>query len=274
MPSRRTTWRQRAASWPGTRSRSSTSVWPGRAGSTRTGARCSNSSAWQSVTCVRLPRAAPTTICARFGRSVPAWAFCDRQPLTLTLSPSQGERELGSTNPRGLSIYSFLPNGTTFVAAPLLTKEGSGEVCALTASFNSGAAMIRTTMAVLAALCAFFQPLPGKSCAMKQSNRDTEIRDHALKVLRASLNGGPINSMHAAEVLCWNGYAGGLREIYGSADSIADPRARAGAWRVLAQLPGLDKKTRESYVLKVRDFALDTKGPYNDFALESLAKLG
>jgi hypothetical protein len=100
------------------------------------------------------------------------------------------------------------------------------------------------------------------------------VRQRALKVLTASLKDGPLQSMHAAEVLLWNGYSAEVRPFYEAAMSITDPRTRAGVWRVLAQVPDMDRKERESYVRKVRDVALDTKGPNADFALESLAKLG
>lgn len=100
------------------------------------------------------------------------------------------------------------------------------------------------------------------------------LRQRALHVLKASLHGDPIQGLHAAEVLVWNGYGKDVLPLYRTAQDASDPKTRAAAWRVLAQIQDLDPEERERYVLKVRDFALDTSGPDADFALESLAKLG
>jgi hypothetical protein len=99
------------------------------------------------------------------------------------------------------------------------------------------------------------------------------LQSRAKQVLKAALEGDPIQGMHAAEVLLWNGYSQDVLPIYEAAQSSTDPKIRVVAWRVLAQVPGMRRRERETYVLKVRDYALDTKGPNADFALESLAKL-
>lgn len=101
------------------------------------------------------------------------------------------------------------------------------------------------------------------------------LRQRALSVLQAALRGDPIQGMHAAEALVWNGYSQEVRPLYAeAARTTADPKTRVAAWRVLAQITASSRAEREKYVLKVRDFALDTHGPNAEFALESLAKLG
>ncbi|HZP83073.1 MAG TPA: hypothetical protein VFB21_15640 [Chthonomonadaceae bacterium] len=100
------------------------------------------------------------------------------------------------------------------------------------------------------------------------------LRQRALSVLQAALHGDPIQGMHAAEALVWNGYSQEVRPLYEAAQSSADPKTRVAAWRVLAQITESSRAEREKYVLKVRDFALDTHGLHAEFALESLAKLG
>lgn len=114
----------------------------------------------------------------------------------------------------------------------------------------------------------------GEPGAMQSVEEHAPIRERALKTLHVALNGDAIKGMHAAEVLCWNGYGQEVRPVYEQAQHADVARTRLAAWRVLAQTPGLDKKTRESYVLKMRDAALDTQGANADFTLESLAKLG
>jgi hypothetical protein len=114
----------------------------------------------------------------------------------------------------------------------------------------------------------------GESGRVTRDGEREALRQLTLEVLTASLKDGPLQSMHAAEVLLWNGYSGEVRPFYEGAVSATEPRTLVGTWRVLAQVPDMDRKERESYVRKVRDFALDTKGPFADFALESLAKLG
>jgi hypothetical protein len=99
------------------------------------------------------------------------------------------------------------------------------------------------------------------------------LRQRALQVLKAALQGDPIQGMHAAEVLLWNGYSQEVRPLYEAAQSSADQKTRVCVWRVLAQVPDMGRTEREANVLKVRDVALDTKGPNAEFTLESLAKI-
>src|SRR5579859_6911638 len=74
------------------------------------------------------------------------------------------------------------------------------------------------------------------------------LRRHALQVLTTALRGDPIQGMHAAEVLLWNGYAREVRPIYEAGLSSTDPKTRGCVWRVLAQVPELDPAEQESYV--------------------------
>ena len=110
----------------------------------------------------------------------------------------------------------------------------------------------------------------GQAYCPRSTEKSSQSR--AKQVLKSALEGDPIQGMHAAEVLLWNGYSQDVLPIYEAAQSSTDPKIRVVAWRVLAQVPGMRRREREAYVLKVRDYALDTKGPNADFALELLAK--
>jgi hypothetical protein len=113
----------------------------------------------------------------------------------------------------------------------------------------------------------------GQRRAAPSETEKEALRQRARQVLKAELQGDPIQGMHAAEVLVWNGYSQDVRPLYEAARSSTDQKTRVCAWRVLAQVPDMGRTERQAYVLKVRDFALDTKDPNAEFALESLAKI-
>ncbi len=102
---------------------------------------------------------------------------------------------------------------------------------------------------------------------------DAALRDRALEALRGAESGDVIKSMHAAEVLAWDGYGAEVSAQYRKQLPTAAGRARVVVWRVLAQSDP-DPAARSRYVRLVRDAALDTKSPDAEFDLESLAKLG
>jgi HEAT repeat protein len=113
------------------------------------------------------------------------------------------------------------------------------------------------------------QTSPGIS-SMEQR---TELRERALETLQDALaDPDAIKRIHAAEALIWNGYKAEPRRIFENA--LPDTRLpiRIGYWRVLAQAG--DRAAWSSYTEQVRKVALDMRGPYAEFAVESLAKLG
>lgn len=117
-----------------------------------------------------------------------------------------------------------------------------------------------------------FALMAGLALAAKASD-DAALRERAHAALLAAMNNDPLKSMHAAEVLAWDGYGAEAYAAYEKQLPTATGQAQIGAWRVLAQCAP-DAASRRRYVELVRNAALDTKGPYAEFALESLAKLG
>ncbi len=113
----------------------------------------------------------------------------------------------------------------------------------------------------------------GNPSHVEPSENQGALRQRALRLLRAALHAAPLKNMHAAEALIWDRYPNEARAEFERLLPTAKPPILIGAWRVLAQAAG-DPKVRARYVNKVRDAALDTKGPQAEFAIESLGKLG
>ena len=116
----------------------------------------------------------------------------------------------------------------------------------------------------------------GATTATGEATLSPELRERAVGVLRSALDTeAQWVKVHAAEALLELGYTEGVREAFEAelAEHGEEPQYRIGIWRVLARASHTDDE-RNSWIAKIRDAFVDTKGPDRLHAVETLAKLG